>query len=428
MGTKKQKIRLTAAIIKDAKPGKSPYRLYDTVVTGFAIRVQPSGYKSFVCEYLRTTATIGDASQIKLPAARNRAREILTAAVVDGVDHNAEQRKVDEAKRVAAASELGVYLKDHWLPYAENHIVSYADIQRRLQRNFGHLYDTPMSDITELDIERWRRKKAGAKRPVTYETLRLELTYLKAVLNLAVTEFKLLPYSPLQGCRLKRLTNKPERSNDDKLRYLERGVEDVRLRKALTARDDKMRLERESANRWRSERGKDALPSIGAYGDHLTPIVLLSLNTGWDRGDLFDLTVEQIDFPLNHIRKSRNKTSHRGKPKVWVQPLSTEARTILKTWMKETGITTGRVFPSPVTGERLTDIKHGWNTVVADAKLENFRFKDLRHTFASWLVSDGVPLNTVRELMCHQDIKTTLIYAHLSPDHKADAVAAVFDR
>jgi len=95
----------------------------------------------------------------------------------------------------------------------------------------------------------------------------------------------------------------------------------------------------------------------------------------------------------------------------------------LKAW-RPTPPSTGEshVFAA-ADGGRLEDVKGAWRALVKAAAVKAFRFHDLRHTFASKLVTAGVDLNTVRELLGHGDIKMTLRYAHLQPETKAAAVA-----
>ncbi len=63
-----------------------------------------------------------------------------------------------------------------------------------------------------------------------------------------------------------------------------------------------------------------------------------------------------------------------------------------------------------------------------EAGIRDFKFHDLRHTFASYLVMAGVDLVTVKELMGQVEISMTLRYAHLAPEHKAQAVAKLNER
>jgi integrase len=71
----------------------------------------------------------------------------------------------------------------------------------------------------------------------------------------------------------------------------------------------------------------------------------------------------------------------------------------------------------------LHSLNRGWATAAKIAKLNEFRFHDLRHTFASKLVQRSVDMYTVQELMGHKDSAMTKRYAHLQPENLAAAVA-----
>ena len=157
---------------------------------------------------------------------------------------------------------------------------------------------------------------------------------------------------------------------------------------------------------------------------HLRPIILTALHTGMRRGEILRLRWSSVDFTqvVIWVEESKNGEGRHV-------PMSDELRRVLGALPSR-----GRgeyVFPSPVAirngGEArpLTDIKTAFLRAVREAGIEDFRFHDLRHTFASHLVMKGADLNTVRELLGHKSLKMTLRYAHLSPAHKSRAIGLI---
>ena len=80
------------------------------------------------------------------------------------------------------------------------------------------------------------------------------------------------------------------------------------------------------------------------------------------------------------------------------------------------------MFINSGTGKPYTDIKHSFTTVLKEAKIDNFRFHDLRHTVATRLVEKGIDLVVVKEILGHSKIETTMRYAHAVPKRKLDAI------
>jgi site-specific recombinase XerD len=78
-------------------------------------------------------------------------------------------------------------------------------------------------------------------------------------------------------------------------------------------------------------------------------------------------------------------------------------------------------------GTRLCSSRFWFDAAVKDAKLRDFTWHCLRHTFASRLVMKGVDLRTVQELMGHKAIQMTVRYAHLAPQHRLAAVQRLCD-
>ena len=274
-------------------------------------------------------------------------------------------------------------------------------------RQFRDLYDMRINTIDRHVVREWRdqRLDSGCK-PATVNR---NVAALKACLSHAV-DVGLLAEHPIK--RLPQL--KVEQEN--RIRWLS-DVEERHLRAALDAREARIRAARWSANEWRSARGYEAKPEFDnlPFVDHLKPLVLLSLNTGLRQGELFNLDWSDVVADTIHFRAATAKSA-----KSRHVPLNLEARTVLAGWRAHMQ-TEGFVSPGRG-GGRLDNVRKAWASVLDAAELLDFRWHDMRHHFASKLVMAGAPLNTVRKLLGHADLKMTLRYAHLAPDHTRAAV------
>jgi integrase len=167
------------------------------------------------------------------------------------------------------------------------------------------------------------------------------------------------------------------------------------------------------------ERGYEPWPDYGNYTDYLTPLVLVALNTGLRRGEMLQLRWRDVDLARN-VLTVRGEGAKTGQTRH--VPLNTEVAQVLTNWKPTAPEADRFVFSSNGVTTPLTEARKARAGAIAKAKIRSFRCHDLRHTFGSKLVMAGVDLNTVRELLGHRKISMTLRYAHLAPQHKADAV------
>jgi integrase len=390
------------------RPPATETDVYDTKQPGLVLRLRSNGKHAYRVLLGRGKwFTLGTPDTLTPLQARTEARKRL-GQVATGGDPQAEKRK-------ARQRTLGEYLAQVYTPWLLEHRKAGARIGAEIAAAFAPLLSHKLDAVTGWQVETWRRHRlaTGTVKPATTNR---NLTYLRAMLSRAVE------WGHLDAHPLGKVKPLPE-DKIGRLRFLSPD-EETRLRAALSARDTTRRAERDSANAWRLARRYPPWPTFGAYTDHLTPIVLLALNSGLRFGELTGLRWR--DVALDHAILTV-VTEHSKSGRARHVPLNSEAVTVLRAWRPATVDDGAYVFPGP-DGARLIDIKRAWMPLLTRAQITGFRFHDVRHSFASKLVQRGVDLNTVRELLGHTDIKMTLRYAHLAPAHTAAAVATLVAR
>lgn len=144
----------------------------------------------------------------------------------------------------------------------------------------------------------------------------------------------------------------------------------------------------------------------------------LALQTGMRRGEQYRLRWQDVDLKREILTIPRSK--HGEKRYI---PINSAAHEALLALRERTG-GLGYVCPG-LDGPRNRDNRHWFEDTVRVARVKDFRWHDLRHTFASRLVMAGVDIRTVAELMGHKTLAMTMRYAHLAPAHQRAAIERI---
>ena len=402
------KAKITQKLLNSLEPQAKHYRVFDTDQPGLFIRVQPSGHMAYMVSWARNRErSLGRVGKLTLAQARTEAARYLA----DAHEHG-EPLAVTQGQRGATTPTLREFISDTYLPWFKTHHKGHEKTLHTLDNNFEPIMSFRIDKITGRDLEQIRTAWLSAgNRP---STVNRKMGSISGVFSRAI-EWDFLSSHPLEKIKQLKVDALA------KVRYLLKD-ESVRLRRALDERQEQMRAERNSANEWRQQRNKSPLETLEkiVFTDHLKPMVLVSLNTGIRRGELLNLKWININLDSKTITIVGNTSKTNDTRHI---PINTETFHILQCWRAQ-NTNSIYLFPS-ANGGRMEDVKSSWLNLLKRANIEHFRWHDMRHDFASRLVMAGVPLNTVRDLLGHSDIKMTLRYAHLAPDVKAAAVELI---
>jgi len=169
-------------------------------------------------------------------------------------------------------------------------------------------------------------------------------------------------------------------------------------------------------NRWITAAEEDRL--VEAAAPHLKPVIRFALDTGGRLSELLELDWRNVDVGARRVTFIETKN---GDDRT-VRLCERAQQTLRGLGPKDSG----SVFT--YNGKPFKDLKHAFTRARKIAGLDDVRFHDLRHTFASRLVQGGVPLFEVMHLTGHKSLSMVQRYAHLAPDFQEGAIRVLDER
>lgn len=401
---------ITEDFIQRLKPTDRDQLFFDENEKGFGVRLTKGGVVSFVLNYRfkgrDRRVTLGNLPdrywpRFKVKEARAAAKE-MKAAITNEHDPITERQS---AQRELTVDDLA----DLFIEHAELHrrpitVRDYKAMLRRIIR--PRLGALKISAVTRTDVQKLH---SSLKKTPYYANRCLAL--VSAIWNYAKSqEPPLAQVNPAEHVQKFDEDKREAMFTDSQVQALERALSDYPERQAATRKDpDAAKLAREQAAA-------------------LVSAIRLMLYTGARHSEI--TKAKWADFHLEASSPYWLLPAHstKGKKPHHIR-LNQHALAAIQSLTRKTGCE--YLFPGDSDGHRET-LRKPWDDIRKAAKLpEDFRLHDLRHNYASMLVSAGVPIYTVQKMIGHSQIQTTQRYAHLAPealDEAANRTDELFNR
>lgn len=400
-----ERIKLTEKVLREAEPAAGrDYQIFDTEVRGFAACIYRGGGRAFTLDYRNAgrqrRMTFGRWPDWSVSAARERAKE-LRREIDAGGDPLAQRETKREAPRVADLIER--YCAEHLPKLSER---SAADQRSALAKLVAPVWGRKLvTEITQTDVDKLLTKiAAGRARP-----------HKDKPNNRAR---KLQPAKPT-----------PVRAN--RIGEVLRKMFTLAVQWGWCEDNPAQRFHRRIETPRERFLSQEEIASLAAALDaaedrRAADIIRMCMLTGARLGEVRQARFEQ--FNLEHMSWSKPPamTKQRRAHRV---PISDETAAIVRQRQLLVPRGTPWLFPGDVPGQPVQEVRRFWAQIQKTCALSDVHIHDLRHTFASLLVSGGASLEMIGKLLGHSQMQTTLRYAHLmdSPLRAGvDAVAIAF--